>query len=71
MADDDEDVAALVVDNGSGMCKGKSCLRSLDSNLQSSVFTVNRRPSEYKLRWTLRKKNKLSQQPVEEIVRNN
>lgn len=24
MADDDEDVAALVVDNGSGMCKGAS-----------------------------------------------
>ena len=23
MADDDEDIAALVVDNGSGMCKGK------------------------------------------------
>ena len=22
MADDDEDIAALVVDNGSGMCKG-------------------------------------------------
>ena len=26
MADDDEDVAALVVDNGSGMCKGASDL---------------------------------------------
>ena len=23
MADDDEDIAALVVDNGSGMCKGE------------------------------------------------
>ena len=22
MADDDEDIAALVIDNGSGMCKG-------------------------------------------------
>jgi methyl coenzyme M reductase subunit C len=23
--DDDEEVAALVVDNGSGMCKGETC----------------------------------------------
>ena len=28
MADDDEDIAALVVDNGSGMCKGMLTISS-------------------------------------------
>jgi hypothetical protein len=29
---DDEDIAALVVDNGSGMCKGKSKAAEVASN---------------------------------------
>jgi hypothetical protein len=37
MADEDEDIAALVVDNGSGMCKGtmlwRNCYRSPKRNL--------------------------------------
>ena len=51
MADDDEDIAALVVDNGSGMCKGEfiwfetsgwkevsvdsDCIRRVASNIRT------------------------------------
>lgn len=37
---EDEDIAALVIDNGSGMCKGKIVLRNLDE-----VFGAVRRGS--------------------------
>ena len=35
---DDEDIAALVIDNGSGMCKGKKTIREKEMN--NSKMTV-------------------------------
>jgi len=47
MADDDEDIAALVVDNGSGMCKG-----ALEDSNQVLTVTHARRIMP-ECRWVL------------------
>ena len=42
---DDEDIAALVVDNGSGMCKGMliTCIADFDRSIIEDSFKAHRR----------------------------